>query len=192
MSQEIINSILQQANPQESVNIDDIIKQSDRIQQEPEETDNIFDKISDIFTGTKRTEFASLPEIGEYKGEGAGATAVGLLLTPNQESQADIIKSQIPGSAIREDKYGNPIVNLPDGRNFYLNKPGASLQDVLQTTAQILSYIPGYNAIAKRAAGSYFKKVIGQAAASGAMSAAQDLGAYGLGAEQKLDVPKLA
>jgi hypothetical protein len=192
MSQEIINSILQQANPQESVNIDDIIKQSDQIQKEPEETDNIFDKISDIFTGTKRTEFASLPEIGEYKGEGAGATAVGLLLTPNQESQADIIKSQIPGSAIREDKYGNPIVNLPDGRNFYLNKPGASLQDVLQTTAQILSYIPGYNAIAKRAAGSYFKKVIGQAAASGAMSAAQDLGAYGLGAEQKLDVPKLA
>jgi hypothetical protein len=192
MSQEIINSILQQANPQESVNIDDIIKQSDQIQKEPEETDNIFDKISDIFTGTKRTEFASLPEIGEYKGEGAGATAVGLLLTPNQESQADIIKSQIPGSAIREDKYGNPIVNLPDGRNFYLNKPGASFQDVLQTTAQILSYIPGYNAIAKRAAGSYFKKVIGQAAASGAMSAAQDLGAYGLGAEQKLDVPKLA
>jgi hypothetical protein len=191
MSQEIINSILQQSNPQEPVNIDELIKQSDQIQKEPEETDNIFDKISDIFTGTKRTEFASLPEIGEYKGEGAGATAVGLLLTPNQESQADIIKTQIPGSAIREDKYGNPIVNLPDGRNFYLNKPGASFQDVLQTTAQILSYIPGYNAVAKRAAGSYFKKVIGQAGASGAMSAAQDLGAYGLGAEQKLDIPKL-
>jgi hypothetical protein len=197
MSQEIINSILQQSNPQESinsqepVNIDDLIKRSDQIEKKSEDTDNIFDKISDIFTGTKRTEFASLPEIGEYKGEGAGATAVGLLLTPNQESQADIIKTQIPGSAIREDKYGNPIVNLPDGRNFYLNKPGASFQDVLQTTAQILSYIPGYNAIAKRAAGSYFKKVIGQAAASGAMSAAQDLGAYGLGAEQKLDIPKL-
>jgi hypothetical protein len=197
MSQEIINSILQQSNPQESinsqepVNIDDLIKRSDQIEKKSEDTDNIFDKISDIFTGTKRTEFASLPEIGEYKGEGAGATAVGLLLTPNQESQADIIKTQIPGSAIREDKYGNPIVNLPDGRNFYLNKPGASFQDVLQTTAQILSYIPGYNAIAKRAAGSYFKKVIGQAGASGAMSAAQDLGAYGLGAEQKLDIPKL-
>jgi hypothetical protein len=192
MSQEIINSILQQSNPQEPVNIDELIKQSDQIQKESEDTDNIFDKISDIFTGTKRTEFASLPEIGEYKGEGAGATAVGLLLTPNQKSQAEIVQSQIPGSAIREDKYGNPIVNLPDGRNFYLNKPGASFQDVLQTTAQILSYIPGYNAVAKRAAGSYFKKVLGQAGASGAMSAAQDLGAYGLGAEQKLDTPKLA
>jgi hypothetical protein len=192
MSQEIINSILQQSNPQEPVNIDELIKQSDQIQKESEDTDNIFDKISDIFTGTKRTEFASLPEIGEYKGEGAGATAVGLLLTPNQKSQAEIVQSQIPGSAIREDKYGNPIVNLPDGRNFYLNKPGASFQDVLQTTAQILSYIPGYNAVAKRAAGSYFKKVLGQAGASGAMSAAQDLGAYGLGAEQKLDAPKLA
>jgi hypothetical protein len=191
MSQEIINSILQQANPQEPVNVDELIKQSDQIQKESEDTDNIFDKISDIFTGTKRTEFASLPEIGEYKGEGAGATAVGLLLTPNQKSQAEIVQSQIPGSAIREDKYGNPIVNLPDGRNFYLNKPGASFQDVLQTTAQILSYIPGYNAVAKRAAGSYFKKVLGQAGASGAMSAAQDLGAYGLGAEQKLDIPKL-
>ncbi len=194
MSQEIINRILQQANPQDSVNpvnIDDLIKRSDQIQQEPEDTDNIFDKISDIFTGTKRTEFASLPEIGKYKGEGAGAAALGLLLTPNQKSQAEIVQTQIPGSAIREDKYGNPIINLPDGRNFYLNKPGASFQDVLQTTAQILSYIPGYNAVAKRAAGSYLKKVIGQAGASGAMSAAQDLGAYGLGAEQKIDPLKL-
>lgn len=198
MSQEIINSILQQSNPQgsinsqEPVNIDDLIKRSDQIQQEPEDTDNIFDKISDIFTGTKRTEFASLQEIGEYKGEGKGAVALGLLLTPNQKSQAEIIQTQIPGSAVREDKYGNPIINLPDGRNFYLNKPGASFQDVLQTTAQILSYIPGYGFVAKKVAGSYFKKVIGQAAASGAVSAAQDLGAFGLGAEQKIDAPKLA
>jgi hypothetical protein len=94
MSQEIINSILQQSNPQEPVNIDELIKQSDQIQKEPEETDNIFDKISDIFTGTKRTEFASLPEIGEYKGEGAGATAVGLLLTPNQNLKRKLFKAK--------------------------------------------------------------------------------------------------
>jgi hypothetical protein len=49
MSQEIINSILQQSNPQEPVNIDELIKQSDQIQKESEDTDNIFDKKFQIF-----------------------------------------------------------------------------------------------------------------------------------------------
>jgi hypothetical protein len=96
------------------------------------------ESVSDFFSGTKKTEFAELPEIGEYKGEGAGKVALGLSITPNQKSQLDIILAQVPGSNAMEDKFGNLIVVMPDGESFYLNKPGASFQDFAQTTAQIL------------------------------------------------------
>ena len=159
-----------------------------------DEGDNIFDTINDIFTGTKRTEFASMKEIGDAQmGVGEAAkVGIGLMLTPNQESQADIILASIPGSAIREDKYGNVIVNMPDGKNFYLNKPGASFQDFIQTTGQILQYIPGYSMVAKKLAKSYFKRALAQTAVASGTSIAQDLAAKGLGAEQTIDVPKLA
>ena len=54
------------------------------------------------------------------------------------KAQADIIKSQVPGAKIVSDKFENPIVLFPDGKSFYLNKPGASFQDYIQTTSQIL------------------------------------------------------
>jgi hypothetical protein len=168
-----------------------ILDQSD-LDQSEENDENIFDKISNIFTGTKSTEFAAMPEIGSYQGPGAGKAALGLLLTPNQKSQSEIITKALPGSAVREDKYGNPIINMPDGKSFYLNKPGASFQDVLQTTAQILQYIPGYNYVAKKAAKSYLKRTLGQAAVSGGTSVVQDVGAGLLGAEQFFDPSKTA
>ena len=170
------------------------IEQETALEETEAPEDNIFDKVSDIFSGTKRTEYAALPEIGAADAGSLGANlkvAGGLLLTPNQRSQAQIIQAAVPGSAIREDKYGNVIVNMPDGKNYYLNKPGASLQDVLQTTAQILQYIPGYSTVAKKFANSYFKRVLGQVAASGATSVAQDVAAKGLGAAQTIDLPKL-
>ena len=170
------------------------IEQETALEETEAPEDNIFDKVSDIFSGTKRTEYAALPEIGAADAGSLGANlkvAGGLLLTPNQRSQAQIIQAAVPGSAIREDKYGNVIVNMPDGKNYYLNKPGASLQDVLQTTAQILQYIPGYSAVAKKFANTYFKRVVGQISASGATSIGQDLAAKGLGASQAVDIPKL-
>jgi hypothetical protein len=168
-----------------------ILDQSD-LDQTEENDENIFDTISNIFTGTKSTEFAAMPEIGSYQGPGSGKVALGLLLTPNQQSQAEIITKALPGSAVREDKYGNPIINMPDGKSFYLNKPGVSFQDVLQTTAQILQYIPGYNYVAKKAAKSYLKRTLGQAAVSGGTSVVQDVGAGLLGAEQFFDPSKTA
>jgi len=193
-SEDIARQIMQ--NAQEATTVDEqaniaqsVLDRSD-IDQPDDNDENIFDKISDIFTGTKRTEFAAMPEIGSYQGPGAGKAALGLMLTPNQKSQAEIITGAIPGSAVREDKYGNAIINMPDGKSFYLNKPGASFQDVLQTTSQILQYIPGYNYVAKKAAKNYLKRVIGQSAVSGGTSVAQDLGAAALGAEDLIDPTK--
>jgi len=144
------------------------------------------ESVKEFFTGTKSTEFSDMREIGEYKGEGAGKVAIGLSVTPNIRSQAQIIQNQIPGSNIMEDKFGNPIVVMPDGESFYLNKPGASFQDFAQTTTQILSYIPGYSTIAKRYAGNILKRSIAQTAQAGAVTGAQEAVAVGLGAESDL------
>ena len=39
---------------------------------------------------------------------------------------------------------------FPDGQSFYLNKPGASFQDFVQTTSQMLQYIPGASTALKK------------------------------------------
>ena len=169
------------------------IKRLDQVwnkQQEDADKEGFFSWVGDIFTGTKRTEYASMPEIGKYEGEGAVKAALGLLITPNQKSQAEIVMNAIPGSKIRTDKYDNPIVVMPDGKSFYLNKPGTSYQDVIQTTAQILQYLPGYSTVAKKYANNFFKRALMQGAASAGTSVVQDVAAKGLGAEQYVDIPK--
>jgi len=147
--------------------------------------------VADFFSGTKKTEFPDMPEIGEYSGEGAGMSALGILITPNQKSQAQIIQSQVSGSEIFKDRFNNIIVSMPDGKNFYLNKPGASQQDVLQTTAQILAYIPGYSWGAKKAGKSIFKKAMLTGVAGGTTSLAQDIATMPLGNEE-IDVTRAA
>ena len=147
--------------------------------------------VADFFSGTKKTEFPDMPEIGEYTGEGSLAVATGLLITPNQKSQAQIIQSQIPDSKIFKDRFDNLIVTMPDGKNFYLNKPGASQQDVLQTTSQILAYIPGYSWAMKKAGKSYFKKAMLSGVAGGTTSLAQDIATMPLGNEE-IDVTRAA
>ena len=140
--------------------------------------------VTEFFTGTKKTEFPELKEIGEAKDTGADATiALGLSITPNQQSQIDIILNAVPGSNVMEDRFGNPIIVMPDGESFYLNKPGASFQDFAQTTAQILQYIPGYSTIAKKFANNIIKRTLAQTAQAGAVTSAQEALAYGLGAE---------
>ena len=143
--------------------------------------------VADFFTGTKKTEFVDMPEIGEANLEDIGASikiSAGLLINPNQKSQAQIIQAQVPGSEIFKVKFDNIIVTMPDGKSFYLNKPGASQQDVLQTTAQILQYIPGYSWAMKKAGKSYFGKMLYSGAAGGSTSLAQDIATMPLGSKE--------
>ena len=141
------------------------------------------ESVTEFFTGTKKTEFPELKEIGEAKTDAAATIALGLSITPNQQSQIDIILNAVPGSNVMEDRFGNPIIVMPDGESFYLNKPGASFQDFAQTTAQILQYIPGYSTIAKKFANNIIKRTLAQTAQAGAVTSAQEALAYGLGAE---------
>ena len=173
-------------NNENAVTDQDLISRLEKARKENNEKSflaGVGESVKEFFTGTKSTEFSDMPEIGEYKGEGAGTIALGLSITPNIRSQAQIIQAAVPGSNIMEDKFGNPIAVMPDGKSFYLNKPGASFQDVAQTTTQILSYIPGYSTIAKKYAGSLIKRTLAQTAQAGGVTAAQEAGAVALGAD---------
>jgi hypothetical protein len=141
------------------------------------------ESVTEFFSGTKKTEFPEMKEIGEAKTDADFTIALGLSITPNQQSQIDIILNAVPGSNVMEDKFGNPIIVMPDGESFYLNKPGASFQDFAQTTSQILQYIPGYSTIAKKFANSIIKRTLAQTAQAGAVTSAQEALAYGLGAD---------
>ena len=147
-------------------------------------------KVYDFFDGTKRTEYEDMPEIGSYKAQSASVAAkiaLGLNLTPDQKTQAQIIQAQVPGTTILNDKFGNTIAKFPDGQAFYLNKPGASFQDFVQTTSQILQYIPGQSMALKAAGGSLLKRGAYSAAAGGGTSVVQDLATIPLGSKEGVD-----
>ena len=166
--------------------------------QEPGKISKAITATSDFFSGTKRTEFSELEEFGYSKDSDAPTVgkafkiATGMLLTPNVRTQMDIIKSQIPEVTFTKDKYDNIIVFMPDGKPFYLNKPGASTKDFVELTGQILQYIPGFSWAMKKAGKSYLKRVLLSGAAGGTTSVVQDIGATTLGSKEGLDVPKLA
>jgi hypothetical protein len=146
------------------------------------------DAVGDFFTGTKRTEYPDLPEIGELN-KGVGEMqkikiATGLFLTPSQKAQLEIIQAQVPGTSVLTDKFDNPIVVLPDGQSFYLNKPGASMQDVLGTTSQVLQYIGAFGAVSKKVGQGYLKNILAQGATGAGVSVAQDVAAMPLGAKE--------
>lgn len=147
---------------------------------------------ADFFTGTKRTEFPDVPELsglGEYGAGKAAKVILGVGLTPNQKAQAQIIQAQIPGTKIVQDKFENPMAVMPDGKVFYLNKPGVSNMDVFETTSQILQYIPGYSYAIKKVGQSLIKRGIATGIAGGTTSLAQDVAAMPLGSKE-IDVGK--
>ena len=166
--------------------------------QEPGKISKAITATSDFFSGTKTTEFSELEEFGYAKDSDAPTVgkaakiATGMLLTPNVRTQMDIIKSQIPEVTFTKDKYDNIIVFMPDGKPFYLNKPGASTKDFVELTGQILQYIPGFSWAMKKAGKSYLKRVLLSGAAGGTTSVVQDIGATTLGSKEGLDVPKAA
>jgi hypothetical protein len=147
----------------------------------------VFEKAADWYTGTKTTEFPEME--GFYTSNKAqeamknltigqkAAIVAGPLITSDQKMQADIIKYNMDGSDITQDKFGNPIIVLNDGKTFYLNKPGMDLEDVSQFTSQLLQYLPGASAISKKLAGQYLARTAAQGAYGGALSIGQDVAA---------------
>lgn len=151
----------------------------------------VIETVANWFTGSKSTEFPDMQAFAPtnvlspaFEGQGVGTrlkVAAGALLTPDLKTQADIILNQIPESKLSQDKFGNPIIILRDGKTFYLNKPGADIEDVTQLTSQILQYAPGAGYVTKTFAGDLLKRSLAQGALGAGISMGQDVAAMPLG-----------
>lgn len=104
----------------------------------------------------------------------------GLLFSMNPESQKDIIKSALPDAKFSK-REGADIIEF-QGREFVLNAPGLSAQDVQSGIAQFLSFLPA--AKAASFGKNLLQKIGIGAATAGATETGLQLGAEALGGEQ--------
>jgi hypothetical protein len=155
-----------------------------------EEGLGFFGSIGDFFTGESRKTEATrtLPEIGSVSSGGFSSDlqiGAGLLTTLNPKAQMDIIVDAVPGTTFEQDEQGNNIVIYPTGEKAILNKPGASFQDAVQLSAQVLSFIPAAR-LASFGKGVLAKVALGGSAA-GLTDVIQQETSQALGSEQPFD-----
>lgn len=154
-----------------------------------------FNMAKSFVTGEGRTEFENLPELsmatGEFTPGQSFKTGVGFTLTPDINARMQIIQSQVPDAQFSTDSYNNPIVRLPSGNVYYINKPGFSFQDLSDILSEGLKFAGG-GKIAERIfpKGNFIKNVAVQTGGAGATSIAGDVAAKGFGAEDNVDLTR--
>ncbi len=116
--------------------------------------------------------------------------ALGYLTTPSVDARADIIRNVLPGSLITTDpNSGRPIVTYK-GEVGYIDKPGVTLNGVMDSLAQVAKYIPAGKLAGM---GSNLLARMGLAGAgAAATSVAEDVAAIPQGSEQGVSVEKAA
>ncbi|WP_282608450.1 hypothetical protein [Pelagibius sp. Alg239-R121] len=150
--------------------------------------------VQDAFTGDKTREFdlRELPQnIIRESGETIAPGADIALARGNPAGEAAIFQSRFPDAQVDFDAHGNPIGIFPDGRKFYLNRPGASLQDATQLIVEGTSALAG--ARLGGGAGSVAGKVGqlgGAAAGTAGQSIGLDVAARSQGSEQPIDLQR--
>lgn len=88
------------------------------------------------------------PEFERYTGAtpmaraGAAVSALPATVFGKDSDMGAKLASQIPGSQLTQDDNGNPVIQMPDGKRFYVNQPGLDRHDVERLGAQIASYLP--------------------------------------------------
>ncbi|MGI9489353.1 MAG: hypothetical protein ACR2RF_26385 [Geminicoccaceae bacterium] len=180
-----------------------------RLPQTPEES-----RITERLLGSRESSFApplpentatraefDFPEITQVQIPGLepGQTvrlAAGLLFAIDEGQQEDIIRSNLPGSEIDRDRFGNLFARIPGVETpVYINRPGPSPQDFTQLGAMIGPAVRVGQAGA--AVGSRFLgplvgqapgRVAGTAAAESALSAGTDVALQATGSEQPVNV----
>ena len=148
------------------------------------------DFVADIFTGENRTEFPKMLEITKADTSFTDALKLGtgFAINVNPEAQIDMVKAAFPNSVISKDKFDNIMITLPKdkvngNRTYYLNEPGLSRKDLIETGAQILQYVPGAGWVYRNVTGGITKKVMAQGAAAGVTGMAQDVASLPFGSK---------
>jgi hypothetical protein len=107
--------------------------------------------------------------------------ALGYLASSDPKQVADIATNALPNATTRTDDQGNIIVQH-DGKEYYVNRPGASTSDVMQIAGEIGSYLPAarFASLGKGLAQRVMRSIVGE----GATSIARDTSSAALGSEQ--------
>lgn len=134
-------------------------------------------------------------KIGEFNATEASEgqqwrLALGYLTTPNVDSRADIIRKVLPGARIENDpNNGRPIVSYK-GEVGYIDKPGVTLNGVMDSLAQVAKYIPAGKLAGM--GGNLLARMGLAGAGAAATSVAEDVAAIPQGSEQGVSVEKAA
>jgi len=156
---------------------------------EPDDDRGIVESTVDFVTGRTRGR-GDLPELGSLgdvapKEMGDLAIAAGFFTTPDIQARKDIIRKNVPGVTFDRDEHGNTVVNLPDGRQAFLNAPGLSLQDFADLGSEVVKFLPAAK-LAGVGQGVLSRAALAGAGA-GATSVAEDVAAIPQGSEQGID-----
>lgn len=126
---------------------------------------NATEAIGDVFD----PEFEAYTGGGELQRAGAAIKALPSSIWGTDADLAQKSLESVPGSRMSEDANGNPVIETPDGKRFYVNTPGLDYNDTFRLGANMASYGPGgvvANAV---------KPLVGRAVTMGGMSAATNL-----------------
>ncbi len=143
--------------------------------------------LKDLVTGESRTEFPDMPELLSYRQGLPAATPerakvwAGASTAVEVEQLADIALKALQGSTRRDDKYGNAIITY-EGKDYYVNQPGASQTDLVQLIGQAGWFTPG--GVAAGSARTVAGRMLLAAPAAAGTSVATDLAAEQMGSEQ--------
>jgi len=108
-------------------------------------------------------------------------SSVGAMFTFQDNEVGDILKDQFPGTKIEPDVEGNLVATFPDGKQFAINKPGISGQDIVKLIGSIGAFTPA--AKGATIGKTLVQKVVAGVAGAGATETAIQAGQEALGAE---------
>ena len=170
---------------------------------ETDQSPSLWESTKNLFTGNNRREYdypeipnlvwnkpGQQPTYGNYEGYWPSHDAMAVA-GGNPLSQAEIYESNVKGSKVDFDSYGNPYTTY--GKNqFYLNRPGLSRADAAQVLPEALWYT-----LAGKfggGAGSSVMGKVGQVLGTGAglygASVGEDIAAQQVGSNQPVDQQK--
>ena len=144
----------------------------------------------EMITGEGRRE-PGIEELPDTFVPGFGSTSSRMSFARDDAGKADIYKQANPLTKTRRDASGNVIATGPDGKEYYLNRPGVSGQDFADLSTEAMFLIPA--AKLGGALGTVMGtlgRVAGSGAATGGASVVQDKAAQGAGSKTPVDLER--
>jgi hypothetical protein len=149
--------------------------------------------------------FEDLPTVAEMpltNVPGFGKTAqtqLGMMFSSTPEGARKIIEQNVPGSRYGSDKYGNPLIIVPDDKGveqaYHLDKPGINALDFSRFVGKSVAALPASMTAAYLAPAATVGLPIAaamQGAAGGISSILEDVASNVLGSEETPDLGKAA